>query len=129
MKLDVDTASPLPIYAQMMEQVRRAIAAGQLAPGEQLPTVRQLAVELRINPNTVARVYRELEHEGLIATRQGRGTFVAESRPRVSDEERRDQLRKLARSAVGEAAILGFTPSDLAQAIHHVPNEEENENA
>lgn len=129
MRLSLDITSPLPIYAQMMEQIRKAITAGQLAPGEQLPTVRHLAVELRINPNTVARVYRELEHQGLIATRQGRGTFVTEARPRVSDEERRAELRKLAHSAVGEAAILGFTPSELAQAIRQIPSEEVEENA
>jgi len=129
MKLVVDITSPLPIYAQIMEQIRKAIAAGQLAPGEQLPTVRQLAVELRMNPNTVSRVSRELERLGLIATRQGRGTFVAAQQPRVSDKERRGELRKLVRSAVCEAAVLGFTPSDLAKAVLEMPNQGVNEDA
>jgi GntR family transcriptional regulator len=129
MKVQLDTTSPLPIYAQMMEQIRKAIKAGQLRPGEQLPTVRQLAVDLRINPNTVARVYRELEHAGLIATRQGSGTFVTSESPRVSDDARRSELHRLARSAVGEAALLGFTPADLIDAISRVPTKEVEENA
>jgi GntR family transcriptional regulator len=124
MKLNVDTTSPLPIYAQMMEQIRKAIAAGHLGPGEQLPTVRQLAVELRINPNTVARVYKELEHQGLIATRQGSGTFVTAEQPMVSEEDRRAQLKKLAQSAVAEALVLGFAPSELVQAIREIPDQE-----
>ena len=122
MRLSLDTTSALPIYAQVMEQLRRAITAGHLGPGEQLPTVRQLAVELRINPNTVARVYRELEHLGLIATRQGRGTFVSEGQPRVLDRERRTELKRLAQSAVAEAAVLGFTPSDVVKAILENPD-------
>lgn len=129
MRLQVDTTSPLPIYAQTMEQIRKAIMGGQVSPGEQLPTVRQLAVELRINPNTVARVYRELEHQGLIATRQGRGTFVAVGQPRVSYDRRKAELDRVARSAVGEAVILGFTSSDLIQAIREVQTEEVEENA
>jgi GntR family transcriptional regulator len=125
MRLSIDTTSPLPIYAQMMDQLRKAITSGTLGPGEQLPTVRQLAVDLRINPNTVARVYRELEHAGLIATRQGSGTFVASRQPGPTDEQRRAQLRRLARSAVGEAVLLGFTPADLARAIHEISSAKE----
>ena len=129
MKLNVDTTSPLPIYAQMMEQIRKAITTGHLGPGEQLPTVRHLAVVLRINPNTVARVYKELERSGLIATRQGSGTFVTAGQPRVSDEVRMAELKRLAQSAVGEATVLGFTSSELVQAIREIPNEEVRENA
>lgn len=129
MRIVLDTNSALPIYAQIIEQVRRAVASGDLLPGEQLPTVRQLAVELRINPNTVARVYRELEHLGLIATRQGRGTFVMEAPPEVVEHERQAELRKLAQSAVNEAAMLGFAPADLIRAIESNSNREENANA
>lgn len=129
MKLSIDTTSPLPIYAQMMDQLRKAIASGALGPGAQLPTVRQLAVDLRINPNTVARVYRELEHAGLIATRQGSGTFVASKQPGATDEQRRAELRRLARSAVSEAALMGFKAADLVQAIIEIPSQEVDENA
>jgi GntR family transcriptional regulator len=129
MRLEVDTTSALPIYAQVMEQIRKAIAGGALGPGDQLPTVRQLAVELRINPNTVARVYKELEHQGLIATRQGSGTFVASKQPRVTDEQRSAGLRRVVRSAMGEAVMLGFTQSELVQAIREISNQEVNEDA
>lgn len=125
MKLNVDTTSPLPIYAQVMEQIRKAIAGGTLGPGDQLPTVRQLAVELRINPNTVARVYKELEHQGLIATRQGSGTFVSAEQPEVSDEQRRGELKRVARSVMAEAVMLGFTQAELVQAILETKDQEE----
>lgn len=129
MRLRLDTTSALPIYAQMIDQIRRAVASGELSPGEQLPTVRQLAVELRINPNTVARVYRELEHLGLIATRQGRGTFVTEARPEVVTHERQAELHRLAQSAMNEAAMLGFTPSELIRAIEANSKQEDNQDA
>lgn len=125
MKINVDTTSPLPIYAQVMDQIRRGIAVGTLGPGDQLPTVRQLAVDLRINPNTVARVYKELEREGLIATRQGSGTFVAAEQPIVSDEQRREELKRVARSAIAEAVMLGFTQSELVQEILETREQEE----
>jgi GntR family transcriptional regulator len=112
-----------------MEQIRKAIAGGTLGAGDQLPTVRQLAVELRINPNTVARVYKELEHQGLIATRQGSGTFVAAKQPRVSDEQRRAELKRVARTAVAEAAMLGFTQSELETAIRELSHQEVRDDA
>ncbi|MGH7755820.1 MAG: GntR family transcriptional regulator [Vulcanimicrobiaceae bacterium] len=73
----VDPRSGVPLYLQLSEQIKRAVALGTLAPGEQLPTVRTLAIELTINPNTIARVYRELEREGVIETSPGRGSFVS----------------------------------------------------
>ena len=79
--LSVDADHPLPIYAQLERGIRAAIGSGRLAPGAQLPTVRQLAVELRINANTVARVYLDLERTGVVETRRGVGTFVAASQP------------------------------------------------
>ena len=75
----IDPESRVPLYAQIVEQIQAHIAAGQLTPGDQLPTIRQLAADLRINFNTVVRAYLELEREGLISTQRGRGTFVADS--------------------------------------------------
>lgn len=117
MTVTVDPKSPLPIYAQLVEGVRHAVATGHLRAGDQLPTVRQLAVELRINPNTVARAYSELERCGVIATHRGRGTFVVggvDGHPRRRD---RSHLTDLARRAVLEAQELGFTARDLIEEL------------
>ena len=78
---DIDTASSVPVYEQIVDRLRYAIAAGRYAPGEQLPSVRQLAVDLLVNPNTVAKAYRELEREGLTFSRRGLGVFVSRSAP------------------------------------------------
>lgn len=126
MNLELDTSSPMPIYAQLIEQIRRAISAGQLKSGEQLPTVRQLAVELRINANTVARVYGELEHMRIIATQRGRGTFVAARSQEVSESEREMELIRLAHTAIAEAEALGYAPAELASAIEKVISQEGN---
>ena len=83
MQFAIDTKSGVPFYRQIIEQTKFAIASGDLAPGDRLPTVRQLAVDLSVNPNTVIRAYRELEIEGVLNTQQGSGTFVSEKRPEV----------------------------------------------
>lgn len=114
---DINPKSPLPIYAQLIAQIRRAIRRGDLKPGDQLPTVRQLAVELRINPNTVARAYAELERDGLIATQQGRGTFVNERPPPPGPEERATRLSVIIHDALGEAAALGYKPEELLEEM------------
>jgi GntR family transcriptional regulator len=88
----IDPADPLPIYAQLERAIRSAIASGSIVAGEQLPTVRQLAVDLRVNANTVAKVYADLERDGALETRRGVGTFVADARrpePRTARERRR----------------------------------------
>jgi GntR family transcriptional regulator len=107
----------MPLYAQVTESVRHAVATGRLRPGEQLPTVRQLAVDLRINPNTVARAYTELERDGVICTRQGRGTFVSDapSQARAGPDHRR--LAEVARKALLEAQRLGFGGQELLGAL------------
>ncbi|WP_242868777.1 GntR family transcriptional regulator [Desulfotomaculum copahuensis] len=99
---------------QLKEQIRYAVATGRLKPGDRLPTVRQLAVELRINPNTVSRVYSELEKEGLLATRQGKGTFV---RSTANDTPSLDVLAKLVDRLLVEAAGLGFTVRDVMMLL------------
>lgn len=129
MLISLDASSPMPIYGQLVEQIKWLVSSGQLKPGEQLPTVRQLAVELRINPNTVSRAYGELEREGVIATQQGRGTFVL-AEPRVAPEsDRGERLERLVRVAVVEAAALGYTPEEVARAILKITAQEGNGNA
>jgi GntR family transcriptional regulator len=97
----IDPKSALPIYRQIIEQIRRSVAAGLLAPGDQLPSVRDLASQLLVNPNTVARVYRDLERDGLLETRRGQGTYIAASATALIESERRrliaDQLEVVAR--------------------------------
>jgi GntR family transcriptional regulator len=118
----VDPTSPTPIYAQLDRSIRAAIATGELEPGAQLPTVRQLAVDLAVNANTVARVYAQLERDGMLETRRGVGTFVRESpSPQAARAHRERELRELIRRFVGDAALLGFTLSEL---ITQLRNEE-----
>src|SRR5689334_18587147 len=110
----IDSRDPTPIYAQLDRALRAAIATGRLAPGDQLPTVRQLAVELRVNANTVARVYAELERDGILETRRGVGSFVAatpqRARPRAEHSRR---LRAFATRVLADAAAAGFTRDEI----------------
>ena len=118
--LRVDTRDPMPIYAQLERRIRSAIAAGRLQPAEQLPTVRQLAVALRINANTVARVYAQLERDGVLQTRRGVGTFIAEPAARasqLSNDARDRELQRLVQGLLAEAGSLGFTTEDVMAAL------------
>jgi GntR family transcriptional regulator len=118
----VDSSSPTPIYAQLDRSIRAAIATGELESGAQLPTVRQLAVDLAVNANTVARVYAQLERDGMLETRRGVGTFVRESpSPQATRAHRERELRELIRRFVGDAALLGFT---LPELLTQLRNEE-----
>jgi GntR family transcriptional regulator len=109
---------PMPLYAQLTRAIQFAIATGRLKIGEQLPTVRQLAVELRLNANTVARVYAELERSGILETRRGVGTFVSarhfEAKNRADHEK---HLSELIDRFVEEAAAMGFSVEDLLQQL------------
>ena len=114
----VDSSSPTPIYAQLERSIRGAIATGELEPGAQLPTVRQLAVDLSVNANTVARVYAQLERDGMLETRRGVGTFVRESpSPGATRAHRERELRELIQRFVGDAALLGFTLPELIDQL------------
>ncbi len=93
MRAYLDPTSRQPIYQQLVDQLRMQIASGELADGTRLPSVRELALELRINPNTVARAYRELEQDGFVVLQQGRGVFVTHRSPRLSAAERRQALQ------------------------------------
>jgi GntR family transcriptional regulator len=118
MNLQIDLESKVPIYIQMEEQIRSLIAAGQLRPGDQLPTIRELAAELRVNYNTIARIYRDLDRDGVISTLRGRGTFVAGA-PDAGQmaRVRQEKLSAIVRSALDEAHTLGYAPAEIAAAF------------
>ena len=110
--------SGVPIYRQIQDQIRYGIASGLLGPGEQLPTVRSLAVELSVNPNTVIKAYSELEREGILTTEQGSGTFVAAQQPApLADENRQSKLETLCSEFLAQAARFGFSSQDLMNGI------------
>lgn len=118
MRWHVNPHSGVPLYVQIEEQVKTAIASGVLEEGDRLPTVRELALELTINPNTVARAYRELERAGFIDTTPGRGTFVkAVKAPPMSEEERRRRLSSVVDVMLTEARALGFDEDDVVEAV------------
>jgi GntR family transcriptional regulator len=119
--LKLDFRSGLPIYAQIVEQIRHMLAAGELNPGDQLPTVRQLATDLRVNFNTIARAYRLLDEAGLISTQQGRGTYIWETpTPETTQKLRRQELEELTRHYLSEAAALGFSIEEVQRDFEEV---------
>ena len=113
----LDPSSGVPFYRQIIDQVLAAIATGGLTTGQQLPTVRQLAVDLAVNFNTVARAYKELEIRGVVSTQQGTGTFVAEQEVSVDDLERRRQLNQLLDEMLAKAARQGLTLAEIRAAL------------
>jgi GntR family transcriptional regulator len=113
----IDPRSPIPLYAQIAGRLRMAVAAGELRPGESLPSVRHLAARLRVNPATVVQAYRDLETEGFVEMRQGAGTFVKEVVPERRASERNRQARALVRHMVAEAGKLGLSTKELLQAM------------
>jgi GntR family transcriptional regulator len=116
-RFHLDQNSGVPVYRQIIDQVRGGLAAGALTPGFQLPTVRQLAVDLQINPNTVVRAYRELELGGLLETQQGTGTFISEKKVARADAERERQLSRIVSDCVARAGAAGFTIADLQEEL------------
>jgi GntR family transcriptional regulator len=116
-RLQLDLHSGVPVYRQLIDQVRGGIASGMLSAGDQLPTVRQLAVDLAINPNTVVRAYRELELGGLLETHQGTGTFISAQRMKRTDAQRERQLAQIVGDCVSRAGAAGFTVDDLIEAL------------
>jgi GntR family transcriptional regulator len=108
------------VYRQLIDQVRGGIASGWLTVGDQLPTVRQLAVDLSINPNTVVRAYRELELGGLLETHQGTGTFISARKIAGGEEERARQLAQIVRDCVARAGAAGFSVEDLLEQLRGI---------
>ena len=116
--LQLDFRSGLPIYIQIMNQIEGQVVGGIMKPGDQLPTVRALASELRVNFNTVARAYRMLDEARIISTQQGRGTYITEiPPPEVKEKLRNETLEALARRYIGEALRMEFTKQEISQMV------------
>lgn len=122
--ITLDFRSGQPIYVQIVEQIRAWVAEGALKPGDQLPTVRQLATELRVNFNTVARAYRILDEAGLISTQQGRGTYIweAPSEERLQNI-RQQSLQTLAKHFIHQAARMGASPDEVLERVSRLVHE------
>jgi GntR family transcriptional regulator len=116
-QISIDTKSGVPFYRQIIEQVKFAIAQGDLQTGDRLPTIRQLSVDLSINPNTVIRAYRELEIEGMLDTQQGSGTFVSKCRPDVDRLERQRMLDQILTEMLARASSYGFTLDEVLDGL------------
>lgn len=121
----LDLHSGVPVYRQIIDQVMGGMAAGALAGGDQLPTVRQVAVDLSINPNTVVRAYRELEIRGVLETEQGTGTFISHQKVKRDDVERQRRLAQLVGELVSRAGAAGYTIEDLLEQLHDRQNDSE----
>lgn len=119
--IELDLRTHVPIYVQIVDQIRQLVDRNTLKPGDQLPTVRQLADELDVNFNTVARAYRLLDEAGVISTQHGRGTFVLESEDQIGEPPR--TLNELVRALAEQARRLGYTPEQVAEAVGFVLEE------
>jgi len=116
LQIQIDLRSESPIYIQIVEQIQQLVAGGRLKPGDQLPTVRQLAADLRINFNTVARAYRILDEAGLISTQHGRGTYIWDQpSPEAAQRLRQESLQALTRRYLSQSARLGFSAAEVAE--------------
>ncbi len=121
-RFSLDPKSGVPFYKQIILQVEMAIADGRLTSGDQLPTVRGLAVSLKINPNTVARAYNELEIKGVVTTQQGTGTFISNKKISLTEIERERVLAELTRPFISNARAYGFTLDDLIEYLKEIKN-------
>jgi GntR family transcriptional regulator len=119
-----DMGSGVPAYRQIIDQILGGIASGALAPGQQLPTVRQLAVDLAINPNTVVRAYRELEIRGVLSTQQGIGTYITRESVKPDEAERQRQLSQLVAELMSRAGAAGFTADEVVARIQDFVTEQ-----
>lgn len=115
--LQIDSKSGVPFYRQIIDQVKSAIVTGSIEPGDRLPTVRQLAVDLSVNPNTVSRAYTELELTGLVETQMGSGTFVGRQQVERDEIERQRLLEQLCQEFLSRASNHGFTLDDVVRTL------------
>jgi GntR family transcriptional regulator len=126
MELQVDLESGVPLYVQLVDRIKQMVVSGQLRPGQQLPTIRQLAADLRINYNTVGRAYSILDEEGVISTQQGRGTYITS---RLDERQLRrlrlEKLRGMIGQAVHAARALGYEPGEIEAVVRELLDEEE----
>jgi GntR family transcriptional regulator len=124
MQFHLNLKSGVPVYRQIIDQVHAARASGTVAPGDQLPTVRQLAVDLSINPNTVMRAYRELELTGALTTHQGTGTFIIDTKVEQSTPDRELKLDRLVAEFAARAGREGFTVTELRNRLNETVTQE-----
>lgn len=119
----LDGHSGVPVYRQLIDQVQGAISTEALVPGDQLPTVRHVAVELAINPNTVMRAYREMEIRGILDTQQGTGTFIADRPPELKKGDRQRQLKQMVGEVMARAGAAGIGVGELIDALKELQEE------
>lgn len=117
LELRITPGSPTPIYRQIVDQIRHGVAGGTRKSGEPLPSIRTLAEQLVINPNTVAKAYSELVRDGVVESRQGRGFFIADRRQVYSDEERKRRLDEALQLFLSEALVLNYSPNEIRSAV------------
>jgi len=122
-EISIDPKSGVPLYRQIIESVKFSIARGDLTPGAKLPTVRQLAVDLEVNPNTVIRAYREMELGGVLDTQQGSGTFVTKHRPEIDDLERIRMLDQILTELLARASGYGFSLDEVLEGLRKLKEE------
>jgi GntR family transcriptional regulator len=116
----LDPKSGVPFYRQIIDQIRYGIATGALKAGEQLPTVRALAVELKVNLNTITKAYKELEIQNILETQQGTGTFIGSIKVKIPDKERQSKLKSICTEFTNIAASYGFTVEDLINEVNKI---------
>ena len=122
-RIGLDHNSGVPIYRQIISQILYAIARGDLPPGTQLPTVRQLAVDLSVNPNTIIKAYKELEIRGNLETQQGTGTFISDAEVTIAPDEKKRVLTALCQDVVGRASAYGIELGEIIQALQNFTEE------
>jgi len=122
-QLQLDMRSGVPVYRQLIDQILTSMASGSLSAGDQLPTVRQVAVDLAINPNTVMRAYRELEIRGVVSSQQGSGTFITDQKVKAGDAQRRRRLSQMAGELVARAGAEGFNLDELLDVLQDLREE------
>ena len=117
MDITINLADGVPIYRQIINQVKYLVASGLLQPGEELPPIRTLALQLKVTPNTIVKAYDELENSGVVHKRQGSGTFVSEERPRLAHRERQRIIDQRIDALLAEAHQLNFTADDILRML------------
>ena len=128
-EITINLESGVPIYMQLVDRIKQMVVSGQLQPGQQLPTIRQLATDLRINYNTVGRAYLILDQEGVISTQQGRGTYIASRLGEGQVQKlRMGKLRSMFRQVIREAQVLGYSRQEIEQIVEEELAENSSEN-
>jgi GntR family transcriptional regulator len=120
----LDTVNGAPIYRQIIQQIEYAILSGRIQPGDRLPTIRSLAVELKTNPNTIAKAYNELEIRGILATQVGSGTYISDKKPVVEDDSLKRKIKEVAGRFIQEMRDLGVEKKELTGLIESILKEE-----